>query len=175
MKLIFCLAGALLLSSFVTPQSGRKAKEIRVPAPAPQAPEEPKPKADLPPDPLPVTAERNQDYRCVDDGSLARLLDPPNELVISSKNVDERAVIVRKPAPAYTREARRTWVQGIVTLRLLLSADKKISRLRVVKGLRAGLTENAIRAACKITFKPAMKDGQPVSQWVETEYVFRLY
>jgi TonB family protein len=175
MKLIFSRAAVLLLSSFVSPQSGRKAKEIRVPAAASPAPEETKPKADLPPDPLLVTAERNEDYRCLDDGSLARLLGPPDELVISSKNVDERAVIVRKPAPSYTREARRTWVQGIVTLRLLLSRNKEISRIRIVKGLRAGLTENAIRAACKITFKPAMKDGQPVSQWVETEYVFRLY
>jgi TonB family protein len=174
MKLALCLA-ILASTSFGFPQSGRKVKETRIPVPAPEATKEQKPAAESPADPPPVTAERNEDYRCMEDGSLGRLIDPVDEVIISSKNVDERAVIVRKPAPAYTKEARRNWVQGLVTLRLLLSADKTISRIRVVKGLRAGLTENAIRAACKITFKPAMKDGRPVSQWVEADYVFRLY
>ena len=79
-----------------------------------------------------------------------------------------------KPKPSYTKEARRIGVQGFVTLRVLLSASGKISRVRVVKGLRAGLTENAIRAACKMEFKPAIKDGQRVSQWITAEYIFRL-
>ncbi len=174
MKLICWLVGVLVLASIASPQSGRKQKEVRAVAEPTEA-DQPKPKSDSPPEPPPVTAERNEDYRCTADGGLARLLDPVTELVISSKNVDERAVIVRKPPPSYTKEARRTWVRGLVTLRLLLSADQNISRIRVVKGLRAGLTENAIRAACKIKFKPAMKDGKPVSQWVEADYVFQLY
>jgi len=47
-------------------------------------------------------------------------------------------------------------------------------RVRVVRGLPGGLTENGIKAACKIEFKPALKAGQPVSQWLNVEYVFRL-
>jgi hypothetical protein len=43
-----------------------------------------------------------------------------------------------------------------------------------LRGLPFGLTESAIRAACKLEFKPAIKDGQSVSQWVTAEYVFRL-
>jgi TonB family protein len=88
--------------------------------------------------------------------------------------VDEQAIIISKPPPSYTKEARRNSVQGFVRLKVLLAADAKISRVRVLKGLPAGLTESAIKAACKIKFKPAIKDGQPVARWVTAEYVFRV-
>lgn len=177
--MVLAVVAILVLSSFANSQSGRRAKEIKTPVqPPPQEEIEPKPKAptqdeDEAP---PVTAERNQDYRCVVDGSLERILDPENvnEIIVSSKEADSRAEMTAKPKPAYTKEARRIGVQGFVTLKVLLSANGKVSRVRVVKGLRAGLTENAIRAACKIEFKPAMKTGRPVAQWVTAEYVFRL-
>ena len=85
-----------------------------------------------------------------------------------------KAEITSRAEPGYTREARRAGVQGIVVLKVLLSGDGKINRVRVIRRLPYGLTENAIFATCKIKFKPAMKDGQPVSQWVEIQYGFRL-
>lgn len=112
---------------------------------------------------------------CTDDGTLARVLDSENsEQILSAKAVDTRVVITSKPKPAYTKEARRLGVQGFVTLKVALSANGRVGRIRVLKRLPAGLTENAIRAVCKLEFKPAIKDGQPVSQWVDVEYVFRL-
>jgi TonB family protein len=61
-----------------------------------------------------------------------------------------------------------------VVLRVLLLGDGKLDRIRVVRRVPYGLTENAIRAACEIKFKPAIKDGKPVAQWVTLEYGFRL-
>ncbi len=177
MKLIISSIAILVLGSFAYSQSGRRAKEIRVPVPPPeQEVNEPKPKASSQDEPPPVTAEKNQDYRCMADGSLARILDTDaaNERILSAKEVDARVVINAKPKPSYTKEARRSGIQGFVVLKVLLSWDGKISRVRVVKGLPAGLTENAIRASCKIEFKPAIKNGHPVSQWMTVEYVFRL-
>ncbi|HYJ86942.1 MAG TPA: energy transducer TonB [Pyrinomonadaceae bacterium] len=176
MKILFSVITVLALSILVHAQSGRRAREIAVPVPPP-APEVTESKPQTQPEELPpVTAERNQDYRCTDDGSLARILETeePEPEVLSSKKVDTRFVIVSKPSPSYTKEARRMGVQGFVVLKTLLSSDGKVSRVRVVRGLPAGLTANAIRAACKIKFKPAIKDGQAVAQWVTTEYVFRL-
>ena len=46
-----------------------------------------------------------------------------------------------------------------MVLKVLLLADGKLDRVRVVRRLPYGLTENAIRAACEIKFKPAMKGG----------------
>ncbi len=59
-------------------------------------------------------------------------------------------------------------------LRVAVSSNGEIKRVRVVRRLPFGLTENAIRAACKLEFKPATKGGEAVSQWVNLEYVFRL-
>jgi protein TonB len=174
---VIALVAIFVFSSFAYSQSGRRAKETIAPVPPPaQEVNEPKPKPTSQKEPPPVTAEKNQDYRCTEDGSLGRILetDPIDELVVSPKAVDVRAVITAKPKPSYTKEARRNGVQGFVTLKVLLSARGKIARVRVVKGLPAGLTENAIRAACKMEFKPAIKDGQPVAQWLTAEYVFRL-
>jgi TonB family protein len=177
MKPVVVIVVVLALSFSAHSQSGRRAREIKVPVPAPeQQAKEPKPKPEPPDEPPPVTAEKNQDYRCSEDGSLARILptDTVNEPVLSTKEVDTRAVITAKPKPSYTKEARRNYVQGFVTLKVLLSGKGKIARIRIVKGLPSGLTENAIRAACKMEFKPAMKDGQPVGTWVTAEYVFRV-
>lgn len=85
-----------------------------------------------------------------------------------------KAQVTAKPEAGYTREARRVGVQGNVILRVLLLANGKLDRVRVVRRLPYGLTENAIRAACEIKFKPAMKAGKEVSQWVTLAYAFRL-
>jgi TonB family protein len=121
-----------------------------------------------------VTAEKDQDYRCSDDGTLAHLLDPPTVNGLTTKEVDVKAEVTAKPEPRYTREARRLGVQGLVVLKVLLLPDGKIDRIRVIRRVPYGLTENAILAACEIKFKPAMKGGQPVAQWATLEYGFRL-
>jgi periplasmic protein TonB len=121
-----------------------------------------------------ITAEKDQDYRCTDDGTLAHLLDPPTVTAFTAKEVDVKAELTARPEPRYTREARRMAVQGNVVLKVLLLPDGKLDRIRVVRSLPYGLTENAVIAACHIKFKPAMKAGQPVAQWAALEYGFRL-
>lgn len=174
---VFCFVIVILvLSGLVNAQSGRRATRIVVPVPSQPVETSgptPKPQQDDGPE---VTAERNQDYRCTEDGTLARIIDTEGAepQVFSSKEVDTRVTILSKPNPSYTKEARRNGVQGFVVLRTLLSADGRVDRIRVMKRLPAGLTENAIHAACKIKFKPATKGGQAVAQLVTLEYVFRL-
>ncbi len=166
----------LFLTLPIYSQSGRRMND-RLPAPpVAEKPNEANPVASAPDATPPVTAEKNQDYRCTDDGTLARILEDKAQpkSVLSSREVDSRAVITTKPKPGYTREARRIGVQGYVILRVVLSSIGKIDRLRVIRGLPGGLTENAINAACKIEFRPALKAGKPVSQWLNVEYVFRL-
>ena len=121
-----------------------------------------------------VTAEKDQDYRCTDDGALAHLLDHEQVAGYSEKEVDVKAQLTARPEPSYTREARKVGVEGLVVLKVLLLGNGKFDRVRVVRRLPYGLTENAIFAACEIKFKPALKDGQPVSQWVTVQYPFRL-
>lgn len=175
MKFVIFFTAILLFSSLTHSQSGRRAKPITSSVPVPAEEPKPSPKENENEAP-PVTAEKNQDYRCTEDNGLVRILAAadPSERIVSSKDADERVQITKRPQPDYTREARRNGIQGFVVLKVLLSGDGKVSRIRVIKGLPAGLTENAIRAACKMQFKPAMKDGQPASMWVIAEYAFRL-
>ena len=173
MQLIPALILIILFSASAFAQSGRRTVPPPAPTPAPTPEAKPAPTPSLP-SLSQVTAEKDEDYRCTEDGTLAHLLDKDQVAGYSPKEVDVRAQITAKPEPDYTREARRIGVQGLVVLKVLLLGDGKLDRVRVVKRLPYGLTENAIRAACEIKFKPAMKGGQPVSQWVTLEYAFRL-
>jgi|SRR5690349_10068710 len=161
----------ILFATSALAQSGRRTVPVATPTPTPEP--SPSPTKSLPPRSQ-VTAEKDEDYRCTDDGTLAHLLDHEQVAGYTAKEVDVKAEITAKPEPGYTREARRVGVQGLVVLKVLLLGDGKLDRVRVVRRLPYGLTENAIRAACEIKFKPAMKGGQPVSQWVTVEYAFRL-
>jgi len=97
------------------------------------------------------------------------------ERIYKPGETDQRFQILKKPEPSYTREGRRHLTKGIVVLRLILAADETIKHIEVIRGLPDGLTEKSIEAAQKIKFKPARKDGKPVSVWVEVEYGFDVY
>ncbi len=87
---------------------------------------------------------------------------------------DKKAVLILKPEPGYTEEARRYNVQGTVRLRVVLSSDGQVKDLYIVQSLSHGLTFMAMQAVLKIKFVPAMKDGRPVSQFATIEYSFNL-
>src|SRR5688572_9871376 len=132
-KAVYCLVTLLAVSTIASSQSGRRGKEIKVPVPTPPveaAEPSQKPKPAREPGSL-VTAERNEDYRCTDDGTLERILEDSdsNERILSSKETDARVVITAKPQPSYTREARRNGIQGFVTLKVLLSGNSRVSRV----------------------------------------------
>jgi TonB family protein len=101
--------------------------------------------------------------------------DPAGEKVFAGKDVDQRAQILSRPAPSYTEEGRKNLISGTVVLSAVLAANGRVTQIRVIKGLPNGLTEQAIAAARKVKFTPAMKDGQPVSQAIQFEYNFSPY
>ena len=90
-------------------------------------------------------------------------------------DVAYKAVIVSKPAPGYTEEARKNNVMGIVRLRAVLGDTGRVSGLSVVKSLPDGLTEKALEAAGHMVFLPAIREGRRVSQYVVIEYNFNIY
>jgi len=97
------------------------------------------------------------------------------ERIYTSKEVDEKLQILKKPNPGFTREARRNNTRGNVILRAMLAADSTVKHIEVITGLPDGLSEKAIEAARQLKFKPAMKDGKPVSSWIELVYRFQVY
>jgi TonB family protein len=69
--------------------------------------------------------------------------------------------ITYKPRPLYTEEGRQLRIEGEVLLDVIFTANGQIRILKVVHGLGHGLDESAVKAAEKIQFKPAQKDGHP--------------
>lgn len=96
-------------------------------------------------------------------------------LVYNRDTVTTKANIFSKPEPLYTEQARQKQISGTVRLRMVLSFDGRVRHILVLRGLRGGLTEMSVNAARGIRFKPATKDGRPVSQFVTIEYNFNIY
>jgi len=95
--------------------------------------------------------------------------------IFSGREVTQKARVLEKPEPTYTETARMFGVEGTVVLRAVFSKNGEVTNLDVVRKLPHGLTQQAITAARAIRFAPAMKDGQPVSMWMELQYNFNLY
>jgi TonB family protein len=95
--------------------------------------------------------------------------------VYTAREVTQQAQLLKRPEPAYTEGAREERVTGKVRVRLILWPSGKVSHIRVISRLPHGLTWEAIEAARRIKFTPAMKDGRAVAQYVRVDYNFNIY
>jgi TonB family protein len=97
------------------------------------------------------------------------------KLVFTGKEVTTKARVLSKPEPSYTEAARASDVTGTVIMRAIFTAKGEVKHLLIIQSLPLGLTEQAIKAARRIKFIPATKDGQPVSTYIQLEYNFNLF
>jgi TonB family protein len=108
-------------------------------------------------------------------GPASRASDTDENRIFTGREVTQKARVLGKPEPTYTESARKFGVEGTVILRCVFSKDGQVTNLQVISKLPHGLTERAISAGRGIRFAPAMKDGQPVSMWMELQYNFNLF
>jgi TonB family protein len=83
-------------------------------------------------------------------------------------------VILAKPNPVYSEEARKLGIEGEVLVEVVFQATGQVKTVRVVKGLGHGLDEAALRAAEQIRFKPALENGHAVDFPAIAHIVFQL-
>ena len=95
--------------------------------------------------------------------------------VYTATQVTTKALILAKPEPAYTEEARAKRTSGVVRLRAVLGADGRVRNVVPVRRLPNGLTESAVEAVRRIRFTPATLEGRPVSQVIMLEYRFEVH
>jgi TonB family protein len=95
--------------------------------------------------------------------------------IVPSAETTTRARILSKPEPTYTARARSAGVTGTVVLRAVFTAEGTVEHVLVLRSLPYGLTNVSIEAARRIKFVPAMKDGKPISMFMQLEYNFNLY
>ncbi len=96
------------------------------------------------------------------------------------KREDRKAAIKSEPHPE-DDEGRNHHYNGAVTVRAILRSDGKVTDIEVIEITPNDLPEEVakdwarkcIEAASQIKFKPAMKNGHPVSQYVRLVYTFK--
>ena len=130
----------------------------RVAVPAELAPPEPLPAVE----PLPVPVE-------LPPVSLRPFEIPPPPPPAPDQAVRFRAAEMDRPVriagvdPVYTEMARRVREQGVVILDAVIDETGAVGEIEVLKSLRFGLTESAVRAVSGWRFEPARLDGRPIA------------
>lgn len=86
----------------------------------------------------------------------------------------QAVVILSKPSPLYTDEARKLGIEGEVQVSVIFRASGQVETVRIVKGLGHGLDEAALHAAAQIRFKAAVQEGHAVDFPAIVHIVFQL-
>jgi protein TonB len=76
--------------------------------------------------------------------------------------------------PDYTEDARRRGLEGEVVLEIVVRRDGRVGDVRVMKGLGAGLDQQAVQAVRRWQFAAATRKGRPVDVIVEVAVEFKL-
>ena len=112
-------------------------------------------------------AARSQAYRTM----LGQQDDPPVEKQSDTAVTAPRAKST--PDPHYTKEARSRNVEGTSALSVVIETNGTASRIAVMRPLGMGLDEQAVEAISHWTFKPGIKNHQPVRVQILVEITFR--
>ncbi|NIA01641.1 MAG: TonB family protein, partial [Bacteroidia bacterium] len=98
----------------------------------------------------------------------------PGDLVEQGPGVVGPQVQSFQP-PAYSEVARRVGATGTVRVAVLVNENGQVLEARLIEGLRqkVGLDEQTLEAARRATFRPATKDGVPVTMWHELAVQFQ--
>lgn len=98
--------------------------------------------------------------------------DVPDSLIPVDKG--PKILNPRDGIPGYPEEARRNRVQGTVRMYILFGTDGSVKRVKIIKGLPNGLTEEATRATFRLRASPAMNDGQAIEYWIAGKLDFNI-
>lgn len=84
-------------------------------------------------------------------------------------------VVLFKPEPEFSEEARRAKVAGNVIVYLQVDEQGRPRNVRVVRGIGMGLDQKALAAVQQYRFRPAMEDGHPVRVEMQVDVGFQIY
>ena len=91
-----------------------------------------------------------------------------------SKQEKDRPVRIKKKPRASAANCSSS--QGLTRLKVTFDKSAKITDvLVVISSGCSGFDKNAIRAARRIKFEPAIKDGEAITQVMTFEYTYSIY
>ena len=106
---------------------------------------------------------------------FAKLLQEGASKSYKSPIPDRKPLVLVLPLPQYTEAGRHQQITGIISLRVEFLADGTVGKVQVLNQLGAGLDENAVAAARKAVFLPAVEDGKFVPFVMQVQTRFSLY
>lgn len=83
-------------------------------------------------------------------------------------------VEIQRVQPTYPEEARKNRVQGRVVVRAVIDEKGVVTKVEAVESSDPMLTESALDAVKKWTYKPATKKGKPVKVFLTVTVSFKL-
>jgi TonB family protein len=89
----------------------------------------------------------------------------PQEPLISLPDGSEPPVLVSRVDARYPDAARRLNLSGEVMLRIVVEGSGSVGRIDVLTAGPAGMTEAAVDAVRRWTYRPARVHGQPMAVW----------
>lgn len=93
---------------------------------------------------------------------------------VPARELDSHPVVLSEIKIPYPLAAQREAIEGTVVASLVIDAEGKVVSAKVLSGPGHGLNEAAQEAFSRFRFKPAMKDGQPVTTEIKYKYTFVL-
>lgn len=100
---------------------------------------------------------------------------------VGKENSYQPPVADRKPTvlvmnePQYSEAARRDRISGRIQLQVEFQSNGTVGEVVVVNGIRPDLDRNAIDAARRTAFLPAIKNRQFETYWMAMEMNFSIY
>jgi len=139
-------------------------------------------------EPAPALFQPSSDYKIQDETGPFNIVIPYQEVSAQQTGTADNAqqsagalptsrsdipVLIHKEEHEYTPEARAAKIRGVVILRIEIGPDGTPRVLKVVQPLDPGLDQKAIEAVSKWRFRPATKNGTPISLEANVEVNFR--
>lgn len=95
--------------------------------------------------------------------------------VYTTREVDQKAKIGRRPEPKYPARLRGRRRSGQVKVQAVLRPDGTVTDIEILETTDEVYNQTSVEAAKKITFEPALKGGCPVAQSITLFYGYRTY
>lgn len=116
-----------------------------------------------------AVVEKSDSAACCDTVVIQKVTTP----VFNVTDVDYAPEILRVPNPIYSMEMIEYKVEGIVKLKLLVGSDGLVKSYIILNDLGHGTNKAIHKAAEKMEFIAARKNGKRASAWINTILNFR--
>ena len=122
----------------------------------------------------PDSVEKMKAIRTRTPNAIVAELEGNRPVYLANPGTVEPPKPIHTPDPEYTESARQERLTGTTIMLVVVNEKGFPEILEITKGLGEGLDIRALTAVAGWTFKPAMKNGEPVAVLIYIQVDFRL-